>query len=51
MWYVEVVDSYSGEVVERIECSSERKAERVEDGISINLNWEDYETRVVFEEE
>lgn len=47
MWYVEVIESLSGEVVERIECSSERKAEKVEDGININLDWENYETRVV----
>lgn len=47
MWYVEVIESLTGEVIERIECKSERSAEKVEDGIQINLDWDNYETRVV----
>lgn len=50
MWYVEVFEIETEEVIKRVECSSERKAERVEDGILINLNWEDYDTRIIFEE-
>lgn len=49
MWYVEIIESLTCEVVERIECSSERNAEKVEDGVSINLDWENYETRIVFD--
>ena len=49
MWYVEIIESLTGEVVERIQCCSERNAEKVEDGVSINLDWDNYETRIVFD--
>lgn len=50
MWYVEVFNIETEEVVKSVECSSEKKAERVEDGIRINLNWDEYETRIVFKD-
>ena len=46
-WNVEVVHFDTDEVVKRIECESERSAERVERGVLINMNLEDYFTRVV----
>jgi hypothetical protein len=47
MFYVEIVKSSSGEVVKRIGPVSERKADRVESGMLINLNHADYFTRIV----
>jgi hypothetical protein len=41
-----VVAFDGGEVVETIECESERSAERVERGVLINMNREDYFTRI-----
>lgn len=48
-WVVYVLDDATGGVVHRVLCSSERAAERVEDGININLNHERYSTRVAQE--
>jgi hypothetical protein len=47
MFYVEIVKTSSGEVVERMGPMSERKADKVESGASINLNHEKYFTRIV----
>lgn len=46
-FYVEVVAREGDEVVERLGPASERRAERIEDGLNINLNHEDYYTRLV----
>jgi hypothetical protein len=46
-WKVEVVHIETEEVVKAIECNSERSAERVERGVLINMNHEDYFTRIV----
>lgn len=46
MWYVNVIESTTGEVVKSIECSSEKKAEKVCDGVCINLDWDNYETQI-----
>lgn len=46
MFYVEIVKSSSGEVVKRMGPMSERKAEKVEIGVSINLNHEEFFTRI-----
>ena len=46
-YYVEVVSLHSGEVVNRLGPMSERKADRVDGGLSINLNHDEYFTRVV----
>jgi hypothetical protein len=47
MFYVEIVKTSSGEVVERMGPMSERKADKVESGVAINLNHEEYFTRIV----
>jgi hypothetical protein len=43
--YVEVVDSETGKVVETLGPMTERKADRVDQGIQINMNHERYFTR------
>ena len=47
MFYVEIVALVSGEVVKRMGPMSERKADKIESGASINLNHEEYFTRIV----
>jgi hypothetical protein len=47
MLYVEIVNTKTDEVVKRMGPMSERKAEKVESGASINLNHEEYHTRIV----
>lgn len=47
MFYVEIVNSYSGQLVKRIGPMSERQADRVESGALINLNHAEYFTRIV----
>ena len=47
MFFVEIVKASSGKVVERMGPMSERKAYKVESGASINLNHEEYFTRIV----
>ena len=44
---VEIVKYEGGEVIKRFSPMSERQAERVDDGININLNHEEYYTRIV----
>lgn len=44
---VEVVDANTDEVVKTIEAASLRTAERIEDGMNINLNHMQYFTRIV----
>ena len=46
-WEVQVVDERSKELVKRILCTSEHAADRVERGLSINLNHRDYSVQVV----
>jgi hypothetical protein len=51
-YFVEVIEDATGKVERRIECSgSERQAEKVQRGVEINLNHEDYSTRIVTEDE
>ena len=50
-YIVEVVRFENEEVVKRIECDTERKADRVDDGLNINLNHEDFYTRIVEQED
>lgn len=47
MFYVEIVKASSGEVVKRMGPMSERQADKVESGASINLNHKEYFTRIV----
>lgn len=46
---VEIVRHEGGEVVRRMSYDSERQADRAEDGVNINLNHDEYYTRVVVE--
>lgn len=46
-FYVEIVEYKTGTVIRRIQCQSERNAERVERGVSINLNHSEFYTRIV----
>ncbi len=48
-WFVEIVEFKTEQVVKRIECASERQADRVDGGANINLNHEEYFTRIVSE--
>lgn len=48
-WFVEVVEYGTDTVIERIDCKSEKGAERTDDGVNINLNHEQYFTRIVSE--
>lgn len=49
-YYVEVVETETDEVVERMGPTAERTAEKIERGVNINLNHEDYHTRIVEED-
>ena len=46
-YFVEIVNYENDEVVESIPCgTSERKAEKVDRGVNINLNHTEYFTRI-----
>lgn len=47
MFYVEIVNSKTEEVVERLGPMPQRKADRTEDGVNINLNHIEFFTRIV----
>lgn len=44
---VQVIEYSTGKVIKEIVVSSERKADKVESGLNINLNHEKYYTRTV----
>ncbi len=46
-YVVEVYDDGTGEVVHRSKPTYLRRAEKIEDGLSINLNHAAYSTRIV----
>ena len=46
-YFVEVVDWDSGEAIKRLGPMTKRKAERVDDGLNINLDHDRYHTRIV----
>ena len=46
LFFVEVVDAESQEVIKSIECANLRTAEKVEDGMNINLNHMSFFTRI-----
>lgn len=48
---IEIVETETGEVVHSIDCSgkTERQIERAERGVNINLNHQDFHTRIVEE--
>lgn len=43
---VVIVSKKTGEIVENIKCGSRRDAERVESGVNINLNHDNYYTYI-----
>ena len=43
---IKVIEANTGEVVKTLEATTERSAERVERGLSINLNHADYYTMI-----
>ena len=51
-YYVEIVEYETEQVVDRIDCgASGRRADRIDDGVNINLNHERFYTRIVEEKE
>lgn len=46
-YYVQVIKYDHEEVVEEIECGNVHKAEKVDIGININLNHDEYFTNIV----
>ena len=42
MWYVNIIEEATGDVVETIKAKTEKEAERIERGVEINLNHEKY---------
>jgi hypothetical protein len=45
-WSVKVIESATGKVVKEMKVNSERQADRIETGLSINLNHEKFHTEV-----
>jgi hypothetical protein len=48
---VEVFHDETGDIVAQSKPTYRRRAEKIEDGYGINLNWAEYSTRVVPEAE
>lgn len=48
-WYVRVVEKATGAVVKQLGPMSQHKADRVENGLLINLDYEHYMTEMVHE--
>lgn len=46
-WKIEVVEAATDKVVKTLMADSEREANRIDDGLNINLNHEAFFTRVV----
>ena len=46
-WKIEVVEAATDKVVKTLMAGSEREANRIDDGLNINLNHESFFTRVV----
>jgi hypothetical protein len=47
MFFVEIINKSTGEVIKKMGPMSEGKADKVESGASINLNHDEYFTRIV----
>jgi hypothetical protein len=45
-WKIKVIDAESGEVVKTMETATERAANRIDDGLNINLNHERFYTLI-----
>lgn len=44
---VHIINSNTGEVVRKIPCANDRQAARVERGVNINLDHENFHTKIV----
>jgi hypothetical protein len=47
LYVAQIIKDDTQEVVQQSKPMSERRAEKLEDGYGINLNWEEYSTRVI----
>lgn len=45
-WKVKVIDAESGDVVKMFEAATERAANRLDDGLNINLNHSEFYTLI-----
>jgi hypothetical protein len=45
-WYVDIVETATGQVIKTMGPLTERDAERVDRGVSINLNHEKFHTNI-----
>lgn len=50
-YFVEVINKKTGEVEKSIECKSEREADRVDTGLSINLDHKEFRIEIRTENE
>ncbi len=46
-YIVRVIFDETGEIVKQFPCDSENKAEKIESGLQINLNHEQYSTEII----
>jgi hypothetical protein len=44
--YVQIIEKKTKKVIHQIECHNERRAVKVERGVHINMNHEDYTTEI-----
>lgn len=51
MFYVLVIEDETQEIVKAIECESESRAEKVEDGLLRQMNYEKFSSKIVAAEE
>jgi hypothetical protein len=51
IYQVQIIRAEDGTVTKAMETSSKKMAERLEDGVNINLNHEEYYTQIVEVEE
>lgn len=45
-YIVQIIEHRTEKVIKEIECPTERKAEKIDDGVNINLNHENYYTKI-----
>jgi hypothetical protein len=46
-WVVQIIEDETGKVEYESKPTYRRRAEKIEDGMGINLNWEHFHTRIV----
>ena len=50
-WVVQIIEDETGKVEYESKPTYRRRAEKIEDGMGINLDWEHFHTRIVRKEE